>query len=39
MTTYLIQLLFGATLLLLVAIVSNALLYKAAASLRYRVWT
>jgi len=38
MTTYLIQLLFGATLLLLVAIVSNALLYKAAASLRYRVW-
>ena len=39
MTTYLIQLLFGATLLLLVAVVSNALLYKAAASLRYRVWT
>ena len=39
MTTYLIQILFGATLLLVVASVVNALLYKAAASLRHRVWT
>ena len=38
MTTYFIQILFGATLLLLVALVVNALLYKASASLRHRVW-
>ena len=39
MTTYLIQTLFGVTVLLIVAIVANALLYRAAASLRHRVWT
>jgi len=39
MTTYLIQLIFGTTLLLHVAIVVNGLCCRAAASLRYRVWT
>ena len=39
MTTYLIQLLFGATVLLLVAVIINGLLSRAAASLRHRVWT
>jgi len=39
MTTYLIQVLFGATILLLTAIILCTLFRKAAASLRYRIWT
>ena len=39
MTTYLIQILFGATILLLTAIILCSLFRKAAASLRYRIWT
>ena len=35
---YLIQLLFGATILLLAGVVVCALLHKVAASLRHRVW-
>ena len=39
MTPYLIPLLFQATVLLLAAAIASGFLYKAAASLRYRVWT
>ena len=38
MSTYIIQLLFGATVLLIVAIIVNALFFRSAASSRYRIW-
>ncbi len=39
MTTYLIQLLFGATVLLTIGAIASLILCRAAASLRYHIWT
>ena len=39
MSTFIIQLLFGATVLLIVAIIVNTLFFRSAASSRYRIWT